>query len=300
MGFHFFSGRRNRKAAMKSSNRTPAGLDGVPNTGDGKTKRHLDNLRNISDKLIWEESLVEHSSIDGPPIKSNKSKCKSKYRVRTSDPSETAINSIAIPEPFQKLKPWLQCTSRMEELKTKPLVPVESNQKILVALPQHRQIQKRNSDSGTEATALCSAFEMLSFENLCNAGQKIAPAVAGTTVQPIKVIGHVPAEDDGFLVPKEISFANHNICGMGCVSNKFKDEEIHMFSRERTKQKKGTFMKRLLPPFKPPKSGKSSTRVMKVKVFMDPPKPLVSTPSIGNSTLTMPKELQRIGSNTTI
>jgi len=115
-------------------------LERIPNTGDGKTKRHLDNLRNITAKLIREESLVEHSSIDGPPITNNKSK--SRYRVRTSDPSETPVNSIAIPEPFQKLKPWLECTSRMVELRTKPLVQSKTPRQILS--PSHSIVRFRN------------------------------------------------------------------------------------------------------------------------------------------------------------
>ena len=50
-------------------------------------------------------------------------------------------------------------------------------------------------------------------------------------------------------------------------------------------------MKRLLP-FKPGKVD-NDTKVMKVKVYVDPPRPIGSNNSIGNSTLTMPKELQR-------
>jgi hypothetical protein len=265
---------------------------------DKKKRNHLRHLRSITARLLREESEIQ-SSIDGSvTCTKNVVKTKSKHKGRSSK-AVVVPEPSPIPEPFQKLRPWLESSATIGDVT--PWVEMEASPAEIITM-QHQ------GDAMTEHTTLCSAFEMLSFENFCNGGIQKAitkgPVVAaGGRVEPLEVSGFSPAEDDGFVVPREISFAKNAICGgctsgVGCTSN-LRDEELHFFKRQRSKNSKNLF-KKALHPFKAAKADKSGTRVMTVKVYVDPPRPMGSNNSVGNSTLTMPKELQRSSTNTTI
>jgi len=256
------------------------GNDHENSPSDKKKRNHLLSLRNITARILREESEFN--------LKNAKSKNKSKTmrNVTASD------NDIILPEPFQKLKPWVESST------------IEEETPWIEASPADILTVQEQSDTMTEHTALCSVFEMLSFENLCGGGQTSVPRnsiiIPSDLVEPaIKVLGHSPAADDGFMVPREISFENQDVCG-GCVnvneigcSSVVPDKVLHIVKRQSSTS---AFMKRLLP-FKPAKVAKG-THVMKVKVYVDSPGQQGSNISIGNSTLTYPKEL--LGNNTSM
>ena len=186
---------------------------------------------------------------------------------------------------------------------TSKKVEVEASPIDIVAFKRTKQL----SDSFTEETALCSALGIFSFENFCNAGIKcsqgpaIRRAAAAVNTKPIKVVGHAPAHDDGFVVPREISFANTAICGCSSIPT---ENEHYFMGKQKKKPNQKTqrgMLKRLLP-FKPGKTEKSPiSRVMRVRVFVDQPKQSMgSESSVEDSVLTMPKELEKSDSNTTI
>ena len=270
------NGRSNSRKGDRESNKKN-------NPSEKKKKNHLLHLRSITARLLREDSEIRSTPYDETSKNANsKTKHKSNHKK--------TIKNATVPEPFQKIRPWVETSKIEEESMWVEASPIE-----ILSVQQP-------SDTITDHTTLCSALEMLSFENFCNAGhtsvEKSAAVVAtGRHVAPLKVVGHSPAEDDGFMVPREIRFENHNVCG-GCVDGGgcMRKEESHIIKKRRPKN---VFMKRLLPF----KAGKvdNDIKVMKVKVYVDPPRPQGSSNnSIGNSTLTMPKELQRNATITTI
>ncbi len=276
--------------------------DGSGKSSDafGRKKRiHLLQLRNITAKLLKEESEIRTTSSfnENVAAKNPQNNHRSIPKI-TEDYNEEKVEDQSV------LKAWVE-PSKVGAMNQDWLEMEASPIEIIAVKTPHP------NDTATEPTALCSAFEMLSFENFCNAGLKCSqgsatPAAPPVNTEPYKVVGHLPAHDDGFVVPREISFANPGICG--CSSIPIHREHHYFISRQISpknkighKNQKGMFMKRLLPGFKPGKLEKSDMRVMKVKVYVDAPKQnMGSEHSIGDSTLTMPKELQRSGSNTTI
>ena len=267
------------------------------NTSARKKRNHLLQLRNITAKLLKEESEIRTtSSFNGNAAKNPPNSHRSIPKI-TEDFNEEKVEDHSV------IKAWVE-PSKVGKAKQEWLELEASPIEIIAVKPQHP------SDTATEKTALCSAFEMLSFENFCNAGLKCStgpanPAAPPVNTEPYKVVGHLPAHDDGFAVPREISFANPGICGCSSIPI---HKEHHLIGQHLSyknkishKNQKGMFMKRLLPGFKPAKPQKSDMRVMKVKVYVDAPKQnMGSGHSIGDSTLTMPKELRRSGTNTTI
>ena len=251
--------------------------DGTNIASDQKKRNHVMNLRSITAKLLREESQVRTASFEDCPSKNvdnmNKSGRNSIKFVKSSNTSE----------PFPKLKPWVESSGIEEEMQWAQASPTE-------ALTPQQQ-----SDSVTEHTTLCSVFEMLSFENICSGGQK-SVVVAEGYLSPLKVVGVAPAEDDEHMVPREITIENHDFwdsCtgGVECPKGMLCVEKPQVLPGHRLfKKTRSLLMKRLY--FRPSKVDKS-TRVMKVKVYVDPPKRSNSNNSISNSTLTYPKELQR-------
>ena len=138
----------------------------------------------------------------------------------------------------------------------------------------------------TERTTLCSALEMLSFDNLCNGEIKCSSDEGAISdcwgVEDLKVVGHAPTPLDFSLVPREISFEKRDIYR----SRSLLREELVI------KDHRSRFLKKLLHL----KSGRGdhSTKVTKVKVYVDPPKQFERDNSIGDSTVTWPAEFQRI------
>jgi hypothetical protein len=254
---------------------------------DKKRPNHLLHLRSITSKLLWEDSDVQTSSIDGASASKN-----AKPKTKPKGISIRAFNNAN--KPFQKITPWVESSVTVDD---------EASPTGMLA------VNYQQSDTMTEHSTLCSAFEMLSYENFCSAttGEpqksitKGGPVPVVSPIEPLKVISVSPARDD-FVVPREISFENQNICG-GCTPNVGcspmpRDAEVHVIKRQRSRNTKQAFKKWLLP-CKPPKVDKS-TRVMQVKVYVDPPRPFGSNNSVGNSTLTMPRELISSSTNTTI
>lgn len=254
---------------------------------DKKRRNHLLQLRSITAKLLREDSDVRTTSISGT-VSTNITKNKTKSKGI----SIKAFNNANKPKPCQKITPWVESSATVD---------VEASPIEILAVSRQR------SDELTEHTTLCSAFELLSFDNFCSATttggqpqsgqpQKSIIEVA-SAIEPLKIISVSPAKDD-YVVPREISFMNQNICG-GCTSDLVcSPMPVNVVKRQRSRNTKQVFKKWLLP-CKPPKTDKD-TRLMKVKVYVDQPISYGSNNSIGNSTLTMPRELIRRTINTTI
>lgn len=232
-----------KKCDIEPCNPRKVRIDNHKYSSDHMKRTHISHLRRITDMLLRERikasALVDHSSPND--IKNcNKSRNQSENVQSKSQPDKR--NGRAS---MQTLEPWVESSSSKD---------VHNNQQ---------------SDSVTEHTTLCSAFEMLSFDNICNGGKTASPRVENN----FKVVGP--------LVPREISFEirdnrrNHNLLR----------EELVI------KGQRPNFLKKLFRL----RSGRGNrnTRVTKVKVYVDPPKPLGSNNSIGNSTLTWPAEVQK-------
>ncbi len=263
-------------------------------TSGRKRLNSLVQLRNITAKLLREESIVRTtSSLNGTAAKKPNSNPQNNHRTIPKVSEEVIKQQIQDPN---VLKAWVESTSKKVEVEASPID--------IVAVEPPNQW----SDSFTEETALCSALDIFSFENFCNTGIKCSqgPAIrkaaaAAVNTEPIKVVGHAPAHDDGFVVPREISFANTAICGCSSIPSK---NEHYFMGKQKNKPNQKTqrgMLKRLLP-FKPGKTEKSPiSRVMRVRVFVDQPKQSMgSESSVEDSVLTMPKELEKSDSNTTI
>ena len=217
-------------------------------------RRHANQLRSITARLLKEQIhasvSLDHSSLNGIKSKSRKNgkTIDSRFNSNTNRDHQKGRRA-----PLQTLKPWVESC--------------------------HAQ----QSDSMTERTTLCSALEMLSFDNLCNGEIKCSSDEGAISdcwgVEDLKVVGHAPTPLDFSLVPREISFEKRNIYR----SRSLLREEV-VIKRHRSK-----FLKKLLH-LKSGRGGGRSTKVSKVKVYVDPPK---SNNSIGNSTVTWPSEFQR-------
>lgn len=262
-------------------------------TSGRKRRNSLLQLRNITAKLLREESIVRTtSSLNETSPKKPNPNSQNNHRTKPKVSEEVIKQQI---QDSNVIKAWVESTSKKVEVEASPI-------DIVAVKPS-----KHLSDSFTEETALCSALDIFSFENFCNAGMKCSQgpvmrrAAAAVNTEPIKVVGHTPALDDGFMVPREISFANTAICGCSSIPTK---NEHHFMGKQKNKTSQKTqrgMLKRLLP-FKPGKTEKSPiSRVMRVRVYVDQPKQSMgSESSIEDSVLTMPKELEKSDSNTTI
>ena len=249
---------------------------------DKKRRNHLLQLRSITAKLLREDSDVRTTSISGTVTTKI-----SKSTTKPKGISIKAFNNAKKPKPCEKIVPWVESSATVD---------VEASPIEILAVSRQR------SDEKTEPTTLCSALELLSFENFCSATttggqpQKSITKVA-SVIETLKVVSVSPAKDD-YVVPREISFENQNICG-ACTSDLVcSPMPVQVVKRESSRYTKQVFKKWLLP-CKPPKADKD-TRAMKVKVYVDQPSPFGSNNSIGNSTLTMPRELIHSNTNTMI
>eukprot|EP00536_Pseudo-nitzschia_multiseries_P011217 jgi/Psemu1/28227/gm1.28227_g len=230
-----------KKLNAKLSRSRKVQNDDRSHSSDHMKRIHLNHLRSITDRLLKEQAKVStpHSS----PNEANDcsmpgNKNKSAQTTRKRDNRNGRIR-------MQTLEPWVES----------PPKDVQQN------------------DAMTEHTTLCSAFEMLSFDNLCNGEKDSSPTDSTSVDDTFKVVGP--------LVPREISFQSHDI---GSNHNSLREELV-------IKRQRSNFLKKLFQL----RTGRGDrcTRVTKVKVYVDPPKPLNRNDSIGNSTLTWPTDFQK-------
>ena len=265
---------------------------------------HLQQLRNITTRLLREDSDLRKQSKEQQKSSQYDSTINSK-KVLVAGNNAGSIYSSGSSSKIQKLQPWVEDKSSKASII--PFDETSANQIV-------EEMRPSDGSMVTEHTAtLCSALEYLSFENICgqttSQNQKNDPASSPNrdhTIKPYMVIGHTPAEDDGFVVPREISFANKNICGVGNWSEGENHccYDIKPSSRRRSNKKEKNLknmalMKKLLIFKSCGKNAQNSinddgdcykddndTKVTKVKIYCDPPRPLVRTNSIEHSTLT--------------
>ncbi|VEU39169.1 unnamed protein product [Pseudo-nitzschia multistriata] len=215
-----------------------------------ETRRiHMNHLRNITDRLLREQLALSTCEDHSYP---NEIKFCNKGRSRSwTVQSRSQHDSKDGRESIQTLEPWVE-SSIAKSVDDK-----------------HQQ-----SDSITENATLCTAFELLSTiscGNMCDRKKSMK-----TT--PPKKNPPKKYDDDlkvvGPLIPREISFENR-----GAFRNGMPREELVI------KAKRKKFLKKLLD-----RSGSidRSTKVKKVRVYVDPPKRTGGNNSVGNSTVTWP------------
>mmetsp|Transcript_18797 Transcript_18797/g.52503 ORF Transcript_18797/g.52503 Transcript_18797/m.52503 type:complete len:258 (-) Transcript_18797:198-971(-) len=231
-----------KKGNAKLSGTRKVRNDDKSNSSDRRKQIYVNRLRRITNRLLKEQAKASVLD-DGSAASESESSSSSPSKI--TEETNRQLHTTSGDMRLQTLEPWVE--------------------------PPPPDVQQKN-DSMTEHTTLCSAFEMLSFDNLCN-GNKNPSLKDGLNVEDMKVVGSV--------VPREISFQSQDI------------QNGHSLLREELviKGQRSNFLKKLLQL----RSGRGdrSTRVTKVKVYVDPPKPLVSTNSIGNSTLTWPTDFQK-------
>jgi hypothetical protein len=250
-----------------------------------RKRKHVKRLRSITAEILKEQMSANIAS-------SHKNILSNKTNVVANDKNTTIRdknnnNNNNNSNDFTKLEPW-----------------VESSSSLLSSSPskdfcKHQQQcgTTCGSDSITEEATICNAFEMLSFKNLCNGTKtsaeekdhdRILYCVSGgggrdddVGNQHLTVLGH--ASD----FPRVINFERRNIYSRS--HGNLREELVINRSR------KSKLLKTLLH-FKPlSKANRRSTKVLKVKVYVDPPKPLLleRDSSIENSTITWPAEFPR-------
>mmetsp|Transcript_4003 Transcript_4003/g.8615 ORF Transcript_4003/g.8615 Transcript_4003/m.8615 type:complete len:263 (+) Transcript_4003:36-824(+) len=234
------------KRDIQSCNPRKARNDKQRYSSDHMQRKHISHLRRITDTLLREQimasALVDYSS---PNDIKNCNEAGNQIEHVQSKSQHDNRNGRA---PIQTLQPWVESSS----------ADVDNGQQ---------------SESMTEHTALCSAFEMISFDNICKKKKSSSPTDNASIEDDFKVVAP--------LVPREISFERREIC------------RNHNLLREELviKGRRSNFLKKFLHL----RLGRRnrSTSVAKVKVYVDPPKTLGSNSSVGNSTLTWPTEFEK-------
>ncbi|MGK3737337.1 MAG: hypothetical protein ACI90V_004182 [Bacillariaceae sp.] len=244
-------------------------------------RKHAKRLRSITAEILKEQMSANiassHKNILG--LSNTPNGVVNDKNTTTIDKNKSNNNY----NDFAKLEPWVESSS--------PLSP---------STDFHKNKHSCGSDSITEETTICNAFEMLSFKNLCN-GTKTMSAeekdgddgilycVSGRDDdvgnQHLTVLGH--ASD----FPREINFERRNIYSRS--HGNLREELVINRSR------KSKLLKKLLH-FKPlSRADRCSTKVLKVKVYVDPPKPILleRDSSIENSTITWPAEFPKAASS---
>lgn len=238
----------------------------------------LQRLHSITAKLLQEDTEMRTNHSPTAHNLHNSHRCKPESPLRHSDP--------------YNLKPWVESTIVDQSNPWTEASPVE-----ILSIQESKPHKLQPRDSVTENTALCSAFEMISLEYFCNGGNSkpVTPTraiAAAATTPPIKILGEdSPAQDDLFRVPREITFSNEGLCG--CSNIPMNDAKKS--SRKNLLPNPNKLIKKLRPLLN---CRAEKNHVMKVKVLID--NPMECNGSIGNSTVTMPKELQRSSTNSTI
>ena len=244
---------------------------------------HLHKLRNITERLLREELESRTRSPPTPHSLQHSHRCKPESPLKHSDPYnlKPRVESTNIDK---SNNPWTEAS------------PVE--------ILEDRPYKLQPRDSVTENTALCSAFEMISLEYFCNT--KTSKAITPTRAieaavkrSPIKVVGRdSPARDDHFRVPREITFSNEGLCG--CTDIPMDDDPYYVGGKKSKKNVLPNANKLIKKLRSQLNCRNERSNVMKVKVVVDGPRQNKDNSSIGASTVTIPKELRRSSTNSTI
>ena len=256
-----------------------------PSVDCHRKSKHVKRLRSITTEILKEQMSANIASSHSKNFLSDKTNVVVKDKNTTIRDKNNDNNS----NDFTKLEPWVESPS--------PLLSPSTD------FHKHQHHCGTTcgitcgSDSITEDPTICNAFEMLSFKNLCNGtkmsaeeGKKkddddgILYCVSGgdddVGNQHLKVVGR--ASD----FPREINFERRNIRSRS--HGNLREELVINRSR------KSKLLKKLLH-FKPLSRAdrRSTTKVLKVKVYVDPPKPLLLERD--SSSISWPAEFPRNG-----